>query len=79
MSVIHAITSLKIQSEYRHHNPRELELKNNLFAFRRPSLATFHDVKHSVTAMNLDDPRKQLLTVGQDRVIKIWDVSAVLQ
>ncbi|XP_026468436.1 WD repeat and FYVE domain-containing protein 2-like [Ctenocephalides felis] len=52
---------------------------NQLKDTERPSLATFHDVKHSVTAMNLDDPRKQLLTVGQDRVIKIWDVSAVLQ
>lgn len=49
-----------------------------LFIFRRPSLATFHDVKHSVIAMNLDETRKKLITVGQDRVIKIWDISALL-
>lgn len=45
---------------------------------RRPSLATFHDAKHSVVAMNLDETRKKLITVGQDRVIKIWDISALL-
>lgn len=45
--------------------------------FRRPSLATFHDLKHSVIAMDLDESRKRILTVGQDRVIKIWDLSLI--
>lgn len=41
-------------------------------------MATFHDAKHSVVYMDLDEPRKRLLTVGQDRLIKVWDVSALL-
>lgn len=43
----------------------------------RPSLATFHDAKHSIVAMDLDEDKKRLLTVGQDRVIKIWDLSSI--
>jgi hypothetical protein len=42
-------------------------------------MATFHDAKHSIVFMDLDETRKQLLTVGQDRLIKVWDVSALLQ
>ena len=45
--------------------------------FRRPSLALFHDAKHSVVWIDLDEKRKRLLTVGQDRVIKIWDLSSI--
>lgn len=45
--------------------------------YRRPSLATINDVKHSVVAMDLDETRKKMITVGQDRVIKIWDISAL--
>ncbi|XP_022920553.1 WD repeat and FYVE domain-containing protein 2 [Onthophagus taurus] len=44
----------------------------------RPSLATFHDAKHAIVAMCIDETRNKLLTVGQDRVIKIWDISALL-
>lgn len=44
----------------------------------RPSLATFHDAKHCIVYMDLDELRKRLMTVGQDRVIKVWDVSALL-
>ncbi|KAF2895392.1 hypothetical protein ILUMI_10787 [Ignelater luminosus] len=43
----------------------------------RPSLATFHDAKHSVVAMEVDETRKRLITVGQDRLIKVWDISAL--
>ncbi|KYM76658.1 WD repeat and FYVE domain-containing protein 2 [Atta colombica] len=43
------------------------------------SLASFHDAKHSVIGMDLDAPRRRLLTIGQDRIIKIWDVSALFQ
>ncbi|XKL68203.1 hypothetical protein PGB90_003694 [Kerria lacca] len=42
------------------------------------SLASFHDAKHSIVHMDLDEPKKKLLTVGQDRIIKIWDISVLL-
>ncbi|XP_063242187.1 WD repeat and FYVE domain-containing protein 2 [Bacillus rossius redtenbacheri] len=42
-------------------------------------MAIFHDAKHSIVYMDLDEPRKRLLTVGQDRLIKIWDISALFQ
>lgn len=41
-------------------------------------LASIHDVRHKVTAMDLDERRKLLITVGRDRVVKIWDVSSLL-
>lgn len=47
------------------------------FCCRRPSLASFHDVKHSIVAIDLDESHKRLLTVGQDRVIKVWDLTLV--
>lgn len=43
------------------------------------SLASFHDAKHNVVGMDLDASRRRLLTIGQDRLIKIWDISALLQ
>jgi WD40 repeat protein len=46
---------------------------------QQASLATFHDVHHSVTAMHLDETKKLLLTVGKDRLIKLWDASSILQ
>ncbi|XP_073987700.1 WD repeat and FYVE domain containing 2 isoform X1 [Rhodnius prolixus] len=42
------------------------------------SLATFQDAKHSIVFMDLDETQKRLLTVGQDRVIKLWDISQLL-
>ena len=44
----------------------------------KSSLATFHDSKHGIVYMNYDDLRKYLLTVGNDRIVKIWDVSSIL-
>lgn len=49
-----------------------------LFCFSLTSLASFHDAKHSIVHMDLDEPKKKLLTVGQDRIIKIWDISVLL-
>lgn len=43
----------------------------------RPSLASFHDAKHCVVYMDLEEDRKRLLTVGQDRIIKVWDLSTI--
>lgn len=42
------------------------------------SLATFHEAKQAISSMSYDEGRKYLLTVGTDRVIKIWDMSSVL-
>ncbi|XP_069945318.1 WD repeat and FYVE domain-containing protein 2 isoform X2 [Cherax quadricarinatus] len=44
----------------------------------RSSLAKFHEVKHSIVSMDLDEEAGILLTVGQDRVMKIWEVSSLL-
>lgn len=46
--------------------------------FSLTSLASFHDAKHSINYMNLDEQQKRLLTVGHDRVIKLWDVSQLI-
>jgi len=51
------------------------ELENKTFA----SLAVFTQLKHSVTAMKLDEMHGRLVTVGADRVIKIWDIKPLLQ
>ncbi|XP_065163766.1 WD repeat and FYVE domain-containing protein 2 [Atheta coriaria] len=51
---------------------------NTLKDHDRPSMATFHDAKHSIAAMALDETRKKLVTVGHDKLIKIWDISALL-
>uniref|UniRef100_A0A1A9W0P1 FYVE-type domain-containing protein n=1 Tax=Glossina brevipalpis TaxID=37001 RepID=A0A1A9W0P1_9MUSC len=50
---------------------------NQLQTVERPSLASFHDAKHSIVYMDLDEGRKRLLTIGQDRVIKVWDLSTI--
>lgn len=49
-----------------------------LFLHSLTSLATFHDAKHSIVFMDLDETKRKLLTVGQDRLIKIWDASVLL-
>jgi len=46
---------------------------------QQTSQATFHDAHHVVTAMHLDEAKKLLLTVGKDRLIKLWDASNILQ
>lgn len=43
----------------------------------RPSLATFLDAKHSIVDIDVDEEKKRILTVGQDRIIKIWDLSSL--
>ena len=37
----------------------------------RAPMATFHDAKHQVLHMHLDQTRKILITVGKDRIIKV--------
>lgn len=42
---------------------------------RQEPLASIHDVRHKVTAMDLDERRKLLITVGRDRVVKVRAVN----
>ena len=52
-----------------------LDIKSSLtiflIFFRKAPLATFHDMKHSIMYMFLEETRKRLLTVGKDRVVKV--------
>ncbi|KAL8623955.1 hypothetical protein ACOMHN_047175 [Nucella lapillus] len=41
-------------------------------------LATFHDIRQSVSHLSLDVSRNLILTVGKDRVMKIWNISSVI-
>ncbi|CAF0977825.1 unnamed protein product [Brachionus calyciflorus] len=41
-------------------------------------LAQFHDSKHSILDISYDEKRKYLLTVGFDRIIKVWDMNSIL-
>jgi len=52
-----------------------LQVIETLFICRQASLATFHNVRHAVNAMHLDENKKLLLTVGKDRLIKVSDIS----
>lgn len=51
---------------------------NKISDDEKASLATFHDAKHPITNMSYDEHRKYLLTIGSDRLIKIWDMSSVI-
>jgi len=51
---------------------------NRNIVCRQASLATFHNVRHAVTAMHLDENKKLLLTVGKDRLIKVSGMSIAL-
>lgn len=53
-------------------------VSNNVLFYRRPSMATFHDAKHAIVSMTIDQTTKRLLSVGQDRVIKVWDITPLL-
>ncbi|KAI8428229.1 hypothetical protein MSG28_002452 [Choristoneura fumiferana] len=44
----------------------------------RESLASFHDMKHAVASLYIDEATGRMVTAGKDRVIKVWDVSALL-
>lgn len=45
----------------------------------RVSLAVCQEAKHSIIWMHLDEERGRLLTLGHDRVMKIWDLSPLLK
>lgn len=51
----------------------------NLTNVDSKALAVFHDAKHSIVCMSVEERSGRLLTVGQDRLIKIWDISSLLQ
>ncbi|CAB4004622.1 WD repeat and FYVE domain-containing 2-like isoform X1, partial [Paramuricea clavata] len=44
---------------------------------RRP-LALFHNTKHPVVNVSIDLTKGKLLTCGSDRIVKIWDVSSLI-
>ncbi|XP_011505863.1 PREDICTED: WD repeat and FYVE domain-containing protein 2 [Ceratosolen solmsi marchali] len=69
------IPSMGFEFEVRVCDPCHIQLKDA----NQTSLASFHDAKHNIVCMDLDAPRRRLLTVGQDRMIKIWDITALLQ
>ena len=39
--------------------------------YSRAPMATFHEAKHAVIFMNIDDVKGQMVTSGVDRVIKV--------
>lgn len=45
---------------------------------RKKSHARFHDLKHTIKMMDLDEENKLLVTVGQDRLVKLWSVKDIL-
>lgn len=38
----------------------------------------FHDLKHSIKAMDIDFDRNLMITVGSDRIVKLWAIKNVL-
>jgi len=50
----------------------------NVTEIEKKPMANFFDTRHIVKHMNFDASRKMLATVGQDHVIKLWDMSEVL-
>ncbi|KAE8744925.1 hypothetical protein FOCC_FOCC008425 [Frankliniella occidentalis] len=71
----HAIPSMGFEFDVRVCEPCYNKLKGE----DHPSRAVFMEAKHSIVSMDVDEPQKRLLTVGQDHIVKLWDISAVLQ
>ncbi|TRY99909.1 hypothetical protein DNTS_004341 [Danionella cerebrum] len=44
----------------------------------RAPLASFHEGKHNIAHMDLDQGRGLMVTCGVDRVVKIWDMTQVV-
>jgi len=51
----------------------------NISPEEKKPLANFFDTRHTVKNMNYDPARQLLCTVGQDHVIKVWNMKAVLE
>ena len=56
-----------------------IECNKKLTDSDRVSLAVCQEAKHSILWLHLDEERGRLLTLGHDRVMKIWDISALLR
>lgn len=56
-----------------------IECNKKLTDSDRVSLAVCQEAKHSIIWLHLDEERGRLLTLGHDRVMKIWDISALLR
>ncbi|XP_037124371.1 WD repeat and FYVE domain-containing protein 1 [Syngnathus acus] len=44
----------------------------------RTPLATFHEGKHNIAHMDMDPSRGLMVTCGNDRIVKIWDMTQVV-
>ncbi|KAJ1520050.1 hypothetical protein ONE63_004279 [Megalurothrips usitatus] len=71
----HAIPSMGFEFDVRVCEPCYAQLKSA----QQQSQTVFHEAKHVIVAMDVDEPQKRLLTVGQDHIVKIWDISAAMQ
>ena len=56
-----------------------IECHKNLTESDRVSLAVSQEAKHSILWLHLDEDRGRLLTLGYDRILKIWDLSSLLK
>ena len=56
----------------------ETEALSFILSFRKVSLARFYDLKHTIKSMDLDEHNDLLVTVGQDRMVKLWSVKNIL-
>ena len=56
-----------------------IECHKKLTEADRVPLAVSQETKHSILWIHLDDERGRLLTLGHDRVMKIWDLSFILK
>ena len=54
---------------------------DNLFILidSRTPRAVSQEAKHSILWLHLDEERGRLLSLGHDRIIKIWDLSPLLK
>ncbi|XP_072180306.1 WD repeat and FYVE domain-containing protein 2-like [Diadema setosum] len=44
----------------------------------RAPMASFHEAKHNIISMHIDEVKAQLVTTGADKIIKLWDISSII-
>ncbi|XP_067943898.1 WD repeat and FYVE domain-containing protein 2-like [Watersipora subatra] len=50
----------------------------SIFPEELAPLSMTYDAKHKGTGLDVDEQRKRLLTVGSDRIIKVWSIESLL-